>query len=74
MTSKKLYLKQNILAEPLFNQWYAWPLLIPPASAAMYICELASEDHAVICLRASSTHFRLEEPGDDWRPIYQLRF
>jgi L-ascorbate metabolism protein UlaG (beta-lactamase superfamily) len=37
MTNKNLYLKQNILAEPLFNQWYAWPLLIPPASAAMYI-------------------------------------
>jgi L-ascorbate metabolism protein UlaG (beta-lactamase superfamily) len=37
MTIKKLYLKQNILAEPLFNQWYAWPHLIPPASAAMYI-------------------------------------
>jgi L-ascorbate metabolism protein UlaG (beta-lactamase superfamily) len=37
MTNKKLFLKQNILAEPLFNQWYAWPYLIPPASAAMYI-------------------------------------
>jgi L-ascorbate metabolism protein UlaG (beta-lactamase superfamily) len=37
MRDKNLYLKQNILAEPLFNQWYAWPLLIPPASAAMYI-------------------------------------
>jgi L-ascorbate metabolism protein UlaG (beta-lactamase superfamily) len=37
MINKKLFLKQNILAEPLFNQWYAWPYLIPPASAAMYI-------------------------------------
>jgi L-ascorbate metabolism protein UlaG (beta-lactamase superfamily) len=37
MTDKKLFLKQNIIAEPLFNQWYAWPYLIPPASAAMYI-------------------------------------
>jgi L-ascorbate metabolism protein UlaG (beta-lactamase superfamily) len=37
MTSKKVFFKQNILAEPLFNQWYAWPYLIPPASAAMYI-------------------------------------
>jgi L-ascorbate metabolism protein UlaG (beta-lactamase superfamily) len=35
--SDNLYLKQNIVAEPLFNQWYAWPYLIPPASAAMYI-------------------------------------
>jgi L-ascorbate metabolism protein UlaG (beta-lactamase superfamily) len=37
MTGKKMYFKQNILAEPLFNQWYAWPYLIPPGSAAMYI-------------------------------------
>ena len=32
-----LYLKQNVLAEPLFNQWYAWPGLIAPATAAMFI-------------------------------------
>ena len=37
MTEKKLYFKQNVLVEPLFNQWYAWPNLIPPVSAAMYI-------------------------------------
>ena len=37
MTSKKVFFKQNILAEPLFNQWYAWPYLIPPACASMYI-------------------------------------
>jgi L-ascorbate metabolism protein UlaG (beta-lactamase superfamily) len=37
MSNNKFYFKQNILAEPLFNQWYAWPYLIPPASAAMYI-------------------------------------
>src|SRR2546423_1422373 len=35
--SQQVYLKQNVLVEPLFNQWYAWPHLIPPASAAMYI-------------------------------------
>ncbi|MBO0719575.1 MAG: MBL fold metallo-hydrolase [Blastocatellia bacterium] len=37
MTGDKVFFKQNVLAEPLFNQWYAWPYLIPPASAAMYI-------------------------------------
>jgi L-ascorbate metabolism protein UlaG (beta-lactamase superfamily) len=31
------YLKQNALVEPLFNQWYAWSHLIPPATAAMYV-------------------------------------
>jgi len=33
----QVYLKQNVLAEPLFNQWYAWSHLISPANAAMYI-------------------------------------
>jgi hypothetical protein len=23
--------------EPLFNQWYAWTYLIPPASSPMYV-------------------------------------
>ncbi|NJR62586.1 MAG: NAD-dependent epimerase/dehydratase family protein [Cyanobacteria bacterium CRU_2_1] len=32
-----LYLKPNAIAEPLFNQWYAWSYLIPPASAALYV-------------------------------------
>lgn len=37
MKSEPLYLRQNVLVEPLFNQWYAWPSLISPATAAMYI-------------------------------------
>lgn len=37
MTEQSLYLKQNVLVEPLFNQWYAWSYLIAPASAAMYV-------------------------------------
>ncbi|HXQ74270.1 MAG TPA: MBL fold metallo-hydrolase [Pyrinomonadaceae bacterium] len=37
MSLPHVYLKQNVLAEPLFNQWYAWPGLIAPASAAMFI-------------------------------------
>jgi L-ascorbate metabolism protein UlaG (beta-lactamase superfamily) len=37
MPNQKLFFKQNVIAEPLFNQWYASPYLIPPASAAMYI-------------------------------------
>jgi hypothetical protein len=28
-------LKQTITAEPLFNRWYAWPLLIYPPTAAL---------------------------------------
>ena len=37
MMNEKLYLKQNVLAEPLINRWYAWSYLVPPATAAMYI-------------------------------------
>ena len=40
MSSEKVYLKQNVLAEPLFNQWYAWSYLISPATAAMYVANL----------------------------------
>ena len=36
-TDVPVYLKQNTLIEPLFNQWYAWSHLIPPATAAMYV-------------------------------------
>lgn len=32
-----LYLKKNVIAEPLFNQWYAWSYLIAPATSALYI-------------------------------------
>ncbi|WP_414575222.1 thioester reductase domain-containing protein [Anabaena sp. CCY 9402-a] len=35
--NQPLYLKPNVIIEPLFNQWYAWSYLISPATAAMYI-------------------------------------
>jgi L-ascorbate metabolism protein UlaG (beta-lactamase superfamily) len=37
MTDGNVYLKSNVLAEPLFNQWYAWTGLIAPSTAAMYV-------------------------------------
>ena len=30
-----LYLKPNVYIEPMVNQWYAWPMLIAPHTAAM---------------------------------------
>jgi L-ascorbate metabolism protein UlaG (beta-lactamase superfamily) len=39
MESEKVYLKQNVLMEPLIDQWYAWAHLVPPATAAMNISE-----------------------------------
>ncbi len=35
MSENLYYLKPNIQAEPLFNRWYAWPMLISPATSAM---------------------------------------
>lgn len=32
-----VYLRHDIVAEPLFNQWHAWAHLIPPATASMFI-------------------------------------
>src|SRR5262245_20982372 len=37
MSTNPVYLKQNVLVEPLFKQWYAWSYLIPPAQAALYV-------------------------------------
>lgn len=37
MSSETVYFKQNVQMEPLFNNWYALPNLIPPVNAAMYI-------------------------------------
>src|SRR5258708_36896179 len=36
---EQLYLRQNIQVEPLIDHWYAWPHLIPPATAARNIAE-----------------------------------
>src|SRR5947209_15215138 len=35
--NEKLYLRRNVVMEPLVDQWYAWPHLIPPATTAMNI-------------------------------------
>jgi L-ascorbate metabolism protein UlaG (beta-lactamase superfamily) len=34
-----LYLRANVQVEPLIDHWYAWPHLIPPATAARNITE-----------------------------------
>jgi len=37
MSNEPKYLKPNVVIEPLFDNWYAWPHLISPATAAMNI-------------------------------------
>ena len=34
---KPVYLKSNVVPEPLFEGWYSWPHLISPATAAMSV-------------------------------------
>jgi len=37
MSSEKLYLRDDVYVEPLFNGWYAWSYLVPPVHAARYV-------------------------------------
>lgn len=37
MNTQKLYLRPNVVVEPLVDRWYAWSHLISPATAAMNI-------------------------------------
>lgn len=39
MNNDLLYLRPNIQVEPLFDSWYAWSHLIPPATAARNLTE-----------------------------------
>jgi L-ascorbate metabolism protein UlaG (beta-lactamase superfamily) len=39
MSDTLLYLRPNIQVEPLFDYWYAWSHLIPPATAARNLTE-----------------------------------
>jgi L-ascorbate metabolism protein UlaG (beta-lactamase superfamily) len=40
VSTQQVYLKNNVIFEPLFNQWYAWSYLVSPATAAMYVANL----------------------------------
>src|SRR6218665_2499700 len=37
MSTDQVYLKPNLVVEPLFDNWYAWSHLISPSTAAMNI-------------------------------------
>jgi L-ascorbate metabolism protein UlaG (beta-lactamase superfamily) len=39
MHPELLYLRSNVKIEPLIDSWYAWPHLIPPATAARNVTE-----------------------------------
>lgn len=39
MRGDRLYLRNNVQIEPLFDNWYAWSHLIPPATAARNMTE-----------------------------------
>lgn len=37
MSDGRLYLRDDVYFEPLFNGWYAWSYLVPPVHAARYV-------------------------------------
>ena len=37
MSKQLVYLRPNVVAEPLFNNWYAWAYLVSPVTAAMFV-------------------------------------
>jgi L-ascorbate metabolism protein UlaG (beta-lactamase superfamily) len=39
MQNENVHLRQNVQVEPLFDQWYVWPHLVPPATAARNVAE-----------------------------------
>lgn len=39
MSEEFVCLKRNVMAEPLFDRWYAWSHLISPATASRNITE-----------------------------------
>src|SRR5579863_7456367 len=38
-SSKQLFLRPDVVAEPLIDRWHAWPHLIQPATAARNLTE-----------------------------------
>src|SRR5262245_22982979 len=38
--SEALWLRPNVVAEPLVNQWYAWSCLVSPMTAPFYVARL----------------------------------
>jgi L-ascorbate metabolism protein UlaG (beta-lactamase superfamily) len=35
--NRRLYLRDDVYFEPIFNGWYAWSYLVPPVQAARYV-------------------------------------
>jgi L-ascorbate metabolism protein UlaG (beta-lactamase superfamily) len=40
MATERFFLKSNVVAEPLIDQWYAWSYLLSPASGALFTANL----------------------------------
>ncbi|MGZ3461795.1 MAG: MBL fold metallo-hydrolase, partial [Archangium sp.] len=40
MSQQAVYLKQNVVTEPLYNQWYAWWYLVSPMTAPLFVANL----------------------------------
>ena len=54
--AEQLYLRSNVVVEPLIHHWYAWSHLIPPATAARNATErhLRIMDSFIQCIRTGA--------------------
>jgi L-ascorbate metabolism protein UlaG (beta-lactamase superfamily) len=39
LSRSSVYLRQNVVLEPLFNEWYAWSHLVAPVTAALHVAK-----------------------------------
>ena len=80
MSNEELYLKQNVLMEPLVDQWYAWAHLISPGTAAMNISERHLrimnsyiEAEFPICLVCAAPQPVSKRKGSEWAALLSPR-
>ena len=71
--TEKVFLKPNLLFEPLFNQWYAWSYLISPDTAAMFVANLHLKIMQSFVNAPAVTCPGAQESGDARRSFYKLR-
>jgi len=73
MMDKKVYMKPNVVAEPLFKQWYACHLLFPGDFRLVHR-QVAFEDQAILRLRSANSRGGAQEPGHQGWAICQPRW
>jgi hypothetical protein len=72
MTNSVVYFRPDVVAEPLFNQWYAWGVLDLTDYGGNVYCKFASENHAFIRFQSGGARRRAEKLDHARRAIHRL--